>query len=44
MAIYLHKFNTEQEYNNKRNNEYVEPWVSATNTGTEASFRVDYNK
>ena len=30
---YLHVFNSEDDYNSARLNDYSEPWVSATNIG-----------
>lgn len=41
MAQYLHLFETENEFQDKRNNDYFEPWVSLT---IESNDRVDYNK
>ena len=40
MAVYLHLFDTETEYQDKRSNDYYEPWVSYT----EEAERTDYNK
>ena len=42
MATYLHLFESENEYNTVRQNNYVEPWVSATNIEND-SYRVDFN-
>ena len=41
MAVYLHLFETEAQFQNKRINDYYEPWASLT---TESDDRVDYNK
>ena len=40
MERYIHLFETEAEFNEARQNNYLEPWVSYTET----SERVDYNK
>lgn len=40
MERYIHLFETEAEFNEARQNNYYEPWVSYT----EASERVDYNE
>lgn len=40
MNKYIHCFETEAEFNNARNNNYIEPWVSYT----KGVDRVDYNK
>ena len=40
--VYLHLFENENDFNNERNNNYIEPWVSATNTGNN-TYRTDYN-
>jgi len=40
MRKYLHLFNTNSEYTEARENEYIEPWVSYTMENKE----VDYNK
>ena len=37
---YIHYFKTEQEYNDKRENDYYEPWVGYT----ESNNSVSYNK
>lgn len=41
MAQFLHLFETENEFQDKRTNDYFEPWVSLT---VESNDRVDYNK
>ena len=41
MAVYLHLFETESQFRDKRINDYYEPWVSLTE---ESNDRVDYNK
>lgn len=41
MAMYLHLFDTENQFKDKRTNDYYEPWVSLTE---ESDDRVDYNK
>ena len=40
MGKYIHLFETEQQFQDKRNNDYLEPWVSLT----EDIERIDYNK
>ena len=42
MGTHIHKFNSENDYNNARTNNYVEPWVSKTILTN--SSRIDYNK
>ena len=39
MLKYIHYFSTESEYNQKRGNDYIEPWVSYTE-----EKGIDYNK
>lgn len=41
MGQFLHLFETENGFQDKRNNDYFEPWVSVT---VESDNRVDYNK
>ena len=42
-GTYLHLFETEADFKQARENNYIEPWVSVTNTGND-EYRVDYNK
>lgn len=39
---YLHLFNTDEEFRNYRQTNYIEPWVSATLVNGE--YRINYNK
>ena len=39
---YLHLFNTDEEFRNYIQSNYIEPWVSVTLVNGE--YRIDYNK
>lgn len=42
MGKYIHKFESLTDYNNTRQNNYIEPWISVTNDGE--GFIDNYNK